>query len=94
MKSATKTMVKNANLAIESGDIEAAREAVRGAIVTLDRAAQKGVLHANSAARRKSRLLVKYNAAVAALQVPSEEKAEEKPARKSRKASTPKKQKK
>jgi small subunit ribosomal protein S20 len=94
VKSATKTTVKRANVAIESGDIEAARGAVRAAISTLDRAAQKGVLHANSAARRKSRLLVKYNAAVAALQVPGEEKADEKPARKSRKSSTPKKQKK
>ena len=72
IKTATKTVVKKANAAIASGDMEAAREAARTAIVTLDRAAQKGVLHPNNAARHKSRLLLKFNAAVAALQVPVE----------------------
>jgi len=36
------------------------------AISVLDRAAQKGVLHPNNAARRKSRLMQKLNAAQAA----------------------------
>lgn len=82
VKSATKTAIKHANDAIAGGDIEAAREAVRNAISTLDRAAQKGVLHPNNAGRRKSRLLLKYNASVAALQ-PT---AEERPATKAKKA--------
>jgi small subunit ribosomal protein S20 len=73
VKSATKTAVKKANAAILSGDINAAREAVREAIVTLDKAASKGVLHANNSARHKSRLLIKYNAAVAVLQSPDAE---------------------
>jgi hypothetical protein len=49
----------------------------------LDRAAQKGVLHPNNAGRRKSRLLLRYNASVAALQTPTEERptSKEKPAR-------------
>lgn len=73
VKSATKTAVKKANAAILSHDINAAREAVRAAIVALDKAAQKGVLHANNSARHKSRLLIKYNAAIAVLQSPGGE---------------------
>ena len=73
VKSATKTAVKRANEIIASGDIEASREAVRAAISTLDRAAQKGVLHPNNAGRHKSRLLLRYNASVAALQTPAAE---------------------
>jgi ribosomal protein S20 len=68
-----KTAVKKATAAIASGDPEAARAAVRHAMSVLDRAAQKGVLHPNNAARRKSRLILKFNAAVAALQAPAEE---------------------
>jgi small subunit ribosomal protein S20 len=74
IKSATKTAVKNAGAAIAGGEVESARLSVRSAIVALDRAAAKGVIHPNNAARRKSRLLLKYNAAIAALQVPGEEK--------------------
>jgi small subunit ribosomal protein S20 len=73
VKSATKTAVKKANAAIVGGDLDAAREATRTAIIALDRAAQKGVLHANNAARHKSRLLIKYNAAVAVQQSPAGE---------------------
>jgi len=84
VKSATKTAIKRATDAIVGGDIDAAREAVRAAIRTLDRAAQKGVLHPNNAGRRKSRLLLRYNAAVAALQTP----AEIRPARKEKPAAS------
>ncbi|MEW6717653.1 MAG: 30S ribosomal protein S20 [Chloroflexota bacterium] len=52
-----RTSVKNARLAIESGDPEAAQEAIRAAASDLDKAAQKGVLHKKNAARRKSRLM-------------------------------------
>ena len=75
VKSATKTAVKKANEAILAGDITLAREAVRTAIITLDKAAQKGVLHPNNAGRHKSRLLIKYNAAIAVLQSPDSEGA-------------------
>ena len=71
VRSATKTIVKNAEAAIAAGDPEAARLAVRAALSKLDRAAKKGVVHANAAARRKSRLVLKYNAAVAAIQAPA-----------------------
>ncbi len=69
VRSASRTLVKKAEAAIASGDPEASRLAVRAALGNLDRAAKKGVIHANAAARRKSRLVLKYNAAVAALQV-------------------------
>jgi small subunit ribosomal protein S20 len=62
VKSFTKTMVKRAEAAISSGDLEAAQEAVRQAISALDRAVKKGVLHPNNAARGKSRLMKKLNA--------------------------------
>ena len=52
-----RTYVKKARLAIENGDIETARTATMEAVSALDRAAQKGVLHNNNAARRKSRLM-------------------------------------
>ena len=69
VKSATKTAIKKANDAILSGDLDAARDAVHEAIVSLDKAAQKGVLHHRNSARHKSRLQIKYNAAVAVRQV-------------------------
>lgn len=84
VKTATKTAVKRANEAIASADPEAARAAVREAIRHLDVAARKGVVHPNNAARRKSRLLLKYNVLIAAMQVPTEMPAakNEKPAKK------------
>jgi small subunit ribosomal protein S20 len=78
VKSSTKTAVKRANEAIAGGDVEVARDAVRAALSSLDRAAQKGVVHPNNAGRRKSRLLLRYNASVAALQVPPEERPAQK----------------
>lgn len=61
-------MLKRAVSSIAGGDLDIAREDVRTAVNTLDRAASKGIIHPNNAARHKSRLLLKYNAAVAALQ--------------------------
>jgi small subunit ribosomal protein S20 len=49
--------VKNARLAIEAGNAEAAREATMIAVKALDKAAGKGVLHNNNASRRKGRLM-------------------------------------
>ena len=44
-------------------DWNQAEERIRQAVSALDRAAQKGVLHANTAARRKSRLLRRFHQA-------------------------------
>ena len=60
-----KTNVTKAEKLIFSGELEAAREAVAAAVSSLDRAAEKGVIHPNNAARRKSRLLKKLNQAQA-----------------------------
>jgi small subunit ribosomal protein S20 len=87
VRSATKTVVKKAEAAIAAGDPEAAREAVRSVQGNLDRAATKGVIHANAAARRKSRLAVRYNTAVAAVEVQPAEG--EKPKSKKAKAARP-----
>jgi small subunit ribosomal protein S20 len=52
-----RTFVRFAREDIESGNVEAAAEAVREAARELDRAASKGVIHRKNAARRKSRLM-------------------------------------
>lgn len=61
VKTRMRTFVKRAQLAIEAGDMAQASEAVRAAVREIDKAAQKGVIHANQAARRKSRLMQRYN---------------------------------
>lgn len=52
-----RTADKRARRLIEEGRLEEAREAVRRAQAALDKAAKKGVIHENKAARRKSRLM-------------------------------------
>ena len=52
-----RTYVKKAQLAIEGGELNDARQATLEAVSALDKAAEKGVLHKNNAARRKSRLM-------------------------------------
>ena len=52
-----RTFVQRARVSLEAGNPEAAREATLIAISTLDKAASKGIIHKNNAARRKSRLM-------------------------------------
>ena len=59
VKTETRTIIGRANRSLEGGDAEAAQPAVALAISTLDRAVSKGILHKNSAARRKSRMAAK-----------------------------------
>ena len=62
-RSETKTLVQRAS-SIALGRAEGdGPEAVAAAISALDKAAEKGIIHANNAARRKSRLMAKANAA-------------------------------
>lgn len=56
-RGAARTFVKNARTEIEQGNVEDARTATLKAISALDKAAEKGILHKNNAARRKSRLM-------------------------------------
>jgi len=46
---------------MDEGRLEEAREAVRVAASALDKAAEKGIIHKNNAARRKSRLMQRLN---------------------------------
>jgi small subunit ribosomal protein S20 len=61
IRSQVKTLIKRARTQIDTGDVERAALAVGDAISALDKAAEKGVLHKNNAARRKSRLMSYYN---------------------------------
>jgi len=65
VRSLCKTNITKAERLIFSGELEAAQQAVAAAISALDKAAEKGVIHPNNAARRKSRLLKKLNEAQA-----------------------------
>jgi len=46
---------------MDEGRLEEAREAVGVAVSALDKAAEKGIIHKNNAARRKSRLMRRLN---------------------------------
>jgi small subunit ribosomal protein S20 len=62
VKSFCRSSINKAEQIISEGNVEAARAAVGAAVSTLDRAAEKGIIHRNNAARRKSRLMKKINA--------------------------------
>jgi small subunit ribosomal protein S20 len=62
VRSRVKTLVKKAERSVLNGDPDTV-EAVRVACSELDKAASKGVIHRNNAARRKSRLMAKFNKA-------------------------------
>ena len=64
VKSIVKTEITKARQAIVNDNLDAAaaEAAVRSAVSELDRAAKKGVIHPNNAARRKSRLMKQLNA--------------------------------
>ena len=63
VRSATKTSLIKAEKLISSNELESAQQAVLAATSALDRAAKKGVIHPNTAARHKSRLMKKFNQA-------------------------------
>lgn len=54
VKSALKTHIRKFREAAAAGDVEKAQEAAKVACRALDKAATKGVIHANQAANRKS----------------------------------------
>src|SRR5437588_6338486 len=70
VRSAVKTHVVKARRALAEG-AEGAAETAVAAISRLDRAAEKGILHKNNAARRKSRLAKRMNAQGAAPAAPA-----------------------
>ena len=60
-KSLMKTNIKKFDAAASAGDREAVETTYRTAVKTVDRAATKGLIHKNKAARRKSALTKKLN---------------------------------
>lgn len=60
-KSALKTAIKKAYFAVDT-NADNKQEAVRFAVKKIDQAAAKGILHKNTAARRKSNLAKRLNA--------------------------------
>ena len=61
VRTSTRTHMKKARTMIATGKGTDPSQAVLEAISALDKAAQKGVIHKNQAARRKSRLMAALN---------------------------------
>jgi len=57
VRSAVRTKIGRVRHALISGQTEGIDEELRGAIKSLDKAAEKGIIHRNNAARRKSRIM-------------------------------------
>ena len=69
-RTAAKTFVANAlSVATHDAEPETAAKALADAHAALDRAAKAGAIHPNAAARRKSRLTLKFNAATGGVAV-------------------------
>ncbi|MDI3327020.1 MAG: 30S ribosomal protein S20 [Alicyclobacillaceae bacterium] len=66
LKSALRTAIKKFNTALQSGDLNLAEQLLREAVRRIDKSVTKGILHRNAAARRKSRLTRKFQAALKA----------------------------
>ena len=60
-KTMYKTTLKKFEAAIAEGDKAAAEVAYRNAVSVIDKAASKGIIHANNAARKKSSFTLKLN---------------------------------
>ncbi|TCP32327.1 small subunit ribosomal protein S20 [Scopulibacillus darangshiensis] len=64
-KSAMRTSIKNFNAKVAENDAEGAKEAFLAATKKIDKAASRGLIHKNKAAREKSHLSKKLNALIA-----------------------------
>ena len=60
-KSEMKTVIKKFDAALEGGDRAAAEVAYKDAVVIVDKAVNKGILHKNTAARKKSSMTLRLN---------------------------------
>lgn len=60
-KSAIKSAIKKFETLVGTGNVEDAQVSLRKVVRFLDKAALKGILHKNTAARQKSRLTKKLN---------------------------------
>jgi small subunit ribosomal protein S20 len=60
-KTTARTYVKRVKAHIEAGEFDEAESLMSQTVKALDKAAQKGAIHKNNAARRKSRLMIALN---------------------------------
>lgn len=60
-KTALKNSIKKFEAAVAAGDKAAATVAYKNAVKKIDRAANKGLVHINKAARKKSQFTLKLN---------------------------------
>ena len=60
-RSRLRTQIKKLRLALAEGDTSAAKALLPETVSLIDKAARKGVLHQNAAARHKSRLTLRVN---------------------------------
>ncbi len=60
-KSVLKTTVKKFEAAVAEGNREQADSAYKAAVISVDKAVKKGILHKNTAARKKSSMTLKMN---------------------------------
>jgi small subunit ribosomal protein S20 len=58
-----RTSIKNLRSALKGGEAKEVKTLLPQTVSEIDKAVQKGVLHRNAAARQKSRLTVRVNAA-------------------------------
>ena len=61
-RSEMKTIIKKFDMAVESGDKDAAKAAYLAAVKKVDQASVRGILHKNTASHRKSKFTKKLNA--------------------------------
>ena len=61
IRTSTRTMAARAIRAVQAGELDEVEPAVAQAVRTFDKAVTSGILHANNAARKKSRLMAKLN---------------------------------
>jgi small subunit ribosomal protein S20 len=66
--SQVKTQVKKLRSLVETGEAAEAQKFLPQTVAEIDKAVKKGVVHRNAAARYKSRLTARVNAAAAAKQ--------------------------
>ena len=60
-KSEMKTVIKKYEAALAAGERVAAEAAYKDAIIIVDKAVSKGILHKNTAARKKSSMTLQLN---------------------------------
>ncbi len=61
VRTTARTQVRKAVSVVETSDAAASEQSVREAIRALDKAAAKGIIKKNNAARRKARLMQRLN---------------------------------